>query len=323
MFRYVVEVRSCHWAGEAPAEQRLEVAFHRSGVSFPVTKIPAEVVLCGSQNSELIFISACCGDKVVGCSETIEIGGIDRRVGTLTMNVRRTERETCDACTVELMWRVSEGSEAPSPRVNEEISAPSGDPAALPATLQLAHTATEQQQLPILRPQEQNVRVEAAAVHSRENGAQWCVNGPRYAPSGVLNYFVTSTQSVKGPEAWRNLYTSPAPLLVAHMQQQQQHGSEDKAPMEDSTRSKCGLPAACDDKHCFALEDIRRNPTNIADFPNEHREMIYQSRINVPWRRLVPTGLTCPSVKADFVRQEDDTRKNCAPLPAAYRFSEK
>ncbi|KEG14854.1 hypothetical protein DQ04_00281170 [Trypanosoma grayi] len=117
-----------------------------------------------------------------------------------------------------------------------------------------------------------------------ELGARWCVGTQRHLPhDGVPDYYVTSTQLEGRPMAWHNLYTSPAPLLVADGLMLEAVSCSTLVPPV----SGCDSPQMSSQKGGSALEDIILRPTKAPETSGEEAQsLLYSNRKKVEWRRL-------------------------------------
>ncbi|RNF25101.1 uncharacterized protein Tco025E_02334 [Trypanosoma conorhini] len=319
MFRYHVELLGCEWMDGQPPEGGgpvacLEVYCHRRGARRRVAHFPSEFEVRSAPETDTLFLSVLHGDTVLASSEAIPIGGVNRCVGFRTVALKAGEAALCK---VRIMWSVeAEDGTAFSRRV-EDFAGGEGHTA--PVATERDRLSTHPERLPVVgeapatekvsavseappvlcevpatsavpQPQEQGattLRRDALPPASPERGAQWSVGGPQHAPKGLLDYYVTSTQVVERPKAWRNLYTSPAPLLVACGLLQD--GAE-AVPMTTTTTTRgkrCGRPTYTSVLGASSLDDIRLHPTKAPQSVDDIRQTLYTRKMNLKWRTVV------------------------------------
>ncbi|CBH18574.1 hypothetical protein, conserved [Trypanosoma brucei gambiense DAL972] len=278
MLRFRVEVLGCDWVDDATTERCIEVRFCRRGARCRVNSTPTEMVIRSSPETEHLYIVALHEETIIGSSDAVEIGGITRRVGARMVEVRSTDAGAARLCVVHIMWSSEEEDWTVFFRQVEDYE----------RNIQPIAAGTLTTEAPQNPPY-----VKHAVPPLTENNAQWCVGSPQYAPKGMLNYFVTSTQSVDVPNAWRNLYTSPCPLLVVHKEQLSKINETLPAGSAAESPTQPVLDGFGSDS---ALEDICLNPTKPVDLTGDYlRRERYRSRVNVPWRKGISTVKANPS----------------------------
>ncbi|ESL08810.1 hypothetical protein TRSC58_03481 [Trypanosoma rangeli SC58] len=325
MFRYHVELVGCEWTNNQPPEgvpvACFEVHCHRHGARCRVTHFPFEFTVRSAPETDTLFLLLLRGDTVLASGDAVHIGGTNRCVGVRTVALKAGEAVLCK---VRIMWSVEaedrpvfsrrvenyagdEGRATPDaerdrPSIHVEgASVATGTLVRCTSSTEKPLTGLEvpsvccEGSTPSGMAQHQE---EGAATRSRnlspsslstppEKGAQWSVGSPQHAPKDLLDYYVTSTQVVERPRAWRNLYTSPAPLLVAGGLL---HDEAESIPTKKS-ETQCGPRAFLSVVGGSALEDIRLHPTKAPQVEDDLHKILYRRKMNVKWRTVVSPAL--------------------------------
>nr|CCC54106.1 conserved hypothetical protein [Trypanosoma vivax Y486] len=318
MFRYHIEVLECEWSGKRvptlPDGWVIEVRCHRRGARCCMNSFPTEMVVRSAPEAEQLSISVMREGNVHGTSEMFDIGGLPRSVGVRTVPVKTGEEGTeAVLCAVRLMWSVKGEDGSVFSRFVEDFSgvvsggvvsasalADSRRLQSLPSTQRGSLDDRPLKNLEGLCSEDQMMMGQGSAQKQgnrpcetksapfsetpqggvpRDSGAQWCVGTPQYAPEGILNYFITSTQTVKPPKAWGNIYTSPSPLLVGGARTVEEV-SRASTPQRLDPMCKIYLPGFS------ALGDILAKPTRAPPASGEElSQFIVSKKCNIPWRK--------------------------------------
>ncbi|RNF04774.1 hypothetical protein TraAM80_04898 [Trypanosoma rangeli] len=325
MFRYHVELVGCEWTNDQPPEGApvacFEVYCHRHGARYRVTHFPFEFTVRSAPETDTLFLLLLRGDTVLASGDAVHIGGTNRCVGLRTVALKAGGAVLCK---VRIMWCVeaedrtvflrgvencagSEGRATPDAERDRPsihvggASVASGTlvrrtcPTEKPSTVLEVSPVCCEGSAPSGTAQHQE---EGAATWLSnvsppsppappEKGAQWSVGSPQHALKDLLDYYVTSTQVVERPRAWRNLYTSPAPLLVASGLLQDEAES---IPMKKS-ETQCAPRASLSVVGSSALEDIRLHPTKAPQDADDLHQTLYRQKMKVKWRTVVSPAL--------------------------------
>ncbi|EKF33279.1 hypothetical protein MOQ_002860 [Trypanosoma cruzi marinkellei] len=314
MFRYHLELLGCEWSSGQPLEvisaACFEVHCRRRGARCRVSHFPAEFTVRSAPETDTLFLSVLCGETVLASSDVIDIGGVSRRVGVRTVALKAGEEVVCK---VRFMWCVeaedgtvfsrcvedyAEGERSTAVAVEKHVPSthPEGPPVVerMPST---EKTCVVSGATPIsfevLEPTAKSHHPTQDVVTGQrtflppgpqEKGAEWSVGSPQYAPKGILDYHVTSTQVINQPRAWRNLYTSSAPLLAA--------SGLIRDETESTATSQCekhyGNSSSFSIQRGLSLEDIRLHPTKAPEATDaDFRRDLYRKKMNVKWRGFI------------------------------------
>ncbi|KAH9578828.1 hypothetical protein LSM04_005640 [Trypanosoma melophagium] len=308
MFRYQFELSGCEWAEHElkhqAEEMRFELRCHKRGARCCVGGLPAQLTVRSAPETDTLFVSVLRKDTVLARSDDIEIGGITRRVGVRTVPLR-AEGAGGVVCTVRLMWSVEEedGSVFAWP-VEDYVAIgqqPSTTALGVPSDLHYGGSVPMQQEeesKQVLSTHREKKVSQSSGGESQ--GDMWCVNTLQHTPEGFLDYYTTSTQVLKPPEAWSNLYTSLAPLLVANGSLPEQPQRKMGSKCVTSARYRSGAFTFSSQGKLSAIEEIRQQPTKAADISAEDlQHLVYvQKKNSLKWRtfssakRIDPTALT-------------------------------
>ncbi|ORC88286.1 uncharacterized protein TM35_000171580 [Trypanosoma theileri] len=321
MFRYQFELSNCEWAEDKEKQQADETWFelrcHKRGARCCVNSLPAALTVRSAPETDTLFVSLLRKDTVLARSDDIDIGGITRRVGVRPIPLRAAGTGAV-VCSLSLMWSVEEedGSVFSRPVEDYVAFAEQSSTGALD-TLggnnnsgnREYDTSSSKEKVPldlhdegsvsIQRQQELKQMLSANGGEKKfqtsgkeKKGAMWCVDTLQYAPEGLLDYYTTSTQVVKQPEAWCNLYTSSAPLLVANgLHQEQQREVRTKRV---TSRRYNSVFASSQPGYSSAIEEIRQQPTKAADISAEDlQHLLYiRKKNNLKWRTFISANDT-------------------------------
>ncbi|RNF25159.1 hypothetical protein TcG_00160 [Trypanosoma cruzi] len=314
MFCYHLELLGCEWSSGQPLElisaACFEVHCRRRGARCRVAHFPAEFTVRSAPETDNLSLSVLCGETVVASSNVIDIGGVSRRVGVRTVALKTGDEVICK---VRVMWCVEaedgtvfsrcvedyeEGERSAAVAVEKHVfsTSPEGPPVVerTPSTekTSVVSGATPiccELWVPTAKPHQTAQGVVTVQRNFRppgpqEKGAEWSVGSPQYAPKGILDYYVTSTQVIDRPRAWRNLYTSSAPLLATNGLIRDETESTATRPCE----KHCGNSSFFSIQRGLSLEDIRLHPTKAPETTDaDFRRALYRKKMNLKWRGFI------------------------------------